>query len=353
MRITDVDVMRVFVPWKRSFRDAMRDWRTMLNTTPEEEDAYVIIRVRTDEGIVGIGEGGRSVTQAKREARGFISQNPLDLDMYSLRAPWVHAVFDIVGQALGVPVYRLLGTKVRDHIPVAYWTPYQDLEGTRKHAEEAVRAGFTVIKIKARPWDVVEKARAIHEVTGSDCRIRIDANSHFTTVAETVRIERALRGCNIECFEDPIPKNHVTSTYPLLRQKCVIPLALHCNDLNLIFDAARSNAVDFFNTGGNLDRGTGGTPEFVLKAAAVAEAAGIPVWLQFEGHCLDVAAAFDAHLGAVIPNATMPFDTLPFLREAGITAAGMPVEKGAMQVPESPGLGVTLDDRLVTKYRIE
>ena len=55
MRITSIEYMKLFVPWKDSFREPMASWRNMSGTTPEEEDAYVVIRVHTDEGLVGIG----------------------------------------------------------------------------------------------------------------------------------------------------------------------------------------------------------------------------------------------------------------------------------------------------------
>lgn len=54
MKITGVKATRVFLPWQDSLKEPMRKWRTMGGTTPEEEDAYVIIQVRTDEGIVGV-----------------------------------------------------------------------------------------------------------------------------------------------------------------------------------------------------------------------------------------------------------------------------------------------------------
>ena len=55
MKIVQIDTMRVFVPWQDSFKEPMAQWRASAGTTPEDEDAYVIVQVHTDEGIVGIG----------------------------------------------------------------------------------------------------------------------------------------------------------------------------------------------------------------------------------------------------------------------------------------------------------
>ena len=348
MKITSVDTMRVFVPWQDSFKEPMHQWRKMSGTTPEEEDAYVIVQVHTDEGIVGIGEGNRSVSQAQEEARQLIGKNPLEIEVFNQGRPWAHALVDIAGKVLGVPAYRLLGNgKHRDRVPVAYWSPYMPPEDTARHAEEGARRGFKLHKIKARPWDAIAQVEAMTAAAGPDYQIRIDPNETFVHPAATVRIDAALQEFpNVECFEDPVPKIH-PEWYRLLRQKCRIPLAIHTSDTKMILDHLRQEGIDFVNVGGTVNR--------ALRAAAMAEAAGCPVWLQVEGHCYDIQAAFDAHMGAAIPNASLPYDTLPFIREASISEEGYShaVTDGHLPVPEGPGLGITLDLKACEKYRIE
>jgi L-alanine-DL-glutamate epimerase-like enolase superfamily enzyme len=347
MKITRVECMRVFVPWQDTFKEPMRHWRAMMKTTPEEEDAYVIVQVHTDEGLVGIGEGGRSVEETERQAQNYLGKNPLEVDLFQLRRPWSHALLDIAGKALGVPAYRLLGTgKHRDRVPVAFWSPYQSPEETARHAEEGARRGFTHHKIKARPWDAVAQVQQMTRAAGPSYQIRIDPNELFINPATTVRIDDGLRDFpNVECFEDPVPKRH-PEWYALLRQKCRIPLAIHTSDTRLILDHLRRDGVDYVNVGGTIAA--------AIRAAALAEAAGCPVWLQFEGHCYDIQAAFDAHVGAAIPNASLPYDTLPFIREASISREGYShaVKDGHMAVPEAPGLGITLDLEACARYRV-
>jgi L-alanine-DL-glutamate epimerase-like enolase superfamily enzyme len=343
MRITKIDYMKVFVPWQASFKEPMREWRARGGTTPEEEDAYVIVQVYTDEGLVGLGEGERSIEKVRSQGETFIGKNPLELNPYHLHYPFVHAIFDIIGQALGVPVYRLLGGKHRDRVPVAYWSPYLPPHETAKHAEEGKASGFTVHKIKARPWDAVRQVKAMTAAAGDDYAIRIDPNETFQVPATTVRIDRELEGYNVECFEDPVPKAHI-EWYPLLRQKCRIPIAIHQGNPHLIFEAAKREAMDYVNIGGS--------PLNTIRAAAVAEMAGCPVWIQNEGHCLDIAAAFDAHIGAAIPNATLPYDTLHFIREGSIAENPLVPKDGFLPVPTEPGLGVKLDKKAMERYRI-
>ena len=167
MKIVQIDTMRVFVPWQDSFKEPMAQWRASAGTTPEDEDAYVIVQVHTDEGIVGIGEGGRSVEEIEKQAQSFVGKNPLEMDLFTLRRPWVHAMLDLAGKALGVPAHRLIGTgKYRDRVPVCYWSPYLPPDETARHAEEGALRGFILHKIKARPQDVVEQVEAITDVGG-------------------------------------------------------------------------------------------------------------------------------------------------------------------------------------------
>ena len=99
--------------------------------------------------------------------------------------------------------------------------------------------------------------------------------------ATAARIATALRDEAVECLEDPVPKAR-PEWWALLRQKSEIPLALHSSDGRLIMEMARWGGIDYVNVGGS--------PNVCRAAAAVAEAAGCPVWVQFEGHCLDIAA---------------------------------------------------------------
>lgn len=344
MRITSIEYMKIYVPWNALLADPMRRWRALSNTTPEDEDAYVVIRMITDQGLVGLGEGGRSIAESKEMGRKYIGQDPMRLLLYDQEPPFLHALVDIVGKALGVPACWVLGGKYRNAVGVAYWSPYLPPDETARHAEEGAKLGFKVHKIKARPWDAVDQVKAIHAAVGRAVAIRIDPNETFALPATTARIDQEIRGYNVECLEDPVPKAH-PEWYALLRQKCTTPLAIHTSDTRLILNMARHDAMDYVNVGG--------PPNRAKAAAAVAEAAGCLVWVQFEGHCLDIASAFNVHMAAAIPNATLPGDILPFLREGYITEQAFQPKDGLLPVPEGAGLGVDLDEKMVRKYRVE
>ncbi len=334
MKITAIDVTVVDVPYIGPVRQV--GW---------PNPPFVVIRVRTDVGLVGLGERwGADKHQVEVEAQTYIGQNPLTLTLRSLDAPFQSALYDLAGQALGVPVWRLIGDQHRDRVPVAYWSCHMPPEATAREAEQAAARGFRVHKLKARSWDIVRQAELISKAAGPDYAIRVDPNTEFRDVALAVKLARQLEPYPIECFEDPVLK-HDVGWYRLLREKLDIPQALHLGDPADVLQAVRAEAVDCLNFSGNVDQ--------VVHGHAVAAAAGIPVWHQMAGLSLGIQAAFAVHVGCTLKNATMPCDELPFIHENDLIGGALPAEAGHFRVPAGPGLGVQLDEAALAHYRID
>ena len=112
----------------------------------------------------------------------------------------------------------------------------------------------------------------------------------------------------------------------------------------MIMAAIKAEAADMFNTGGS--------PAGTLQNAGIADAAGMPVWLQVVALGLGVSGAFGTHVHAVVKNATIPSDCLHFVRENDLTFGALTPKEGFVEVPTVPGLGVELDMKAVEKYRV-
>ena len=97
---------------------------------------------------------------------------------------------------------------------------------------------------------------------------------------------------------------------------------------------------------------TAGSPVGAMQNAGIAEAAGMPVWLQVVGLGLGVSGAFGTHVHAAIKNATIPSDSLHFVRENDLIYGALTPKDGFVEVPTVPGLGVELDMKAVEKYRV-
>lgn len=335
MRITRVETFQVAVP----YIGAIRKYRP----TEHTDRPILIIKMHTDEGIIGLGEGARG-GNVDALIPDWIGKDPLAINIAETHAPFQHALYDIVGKALNVPAYRLMGGKYRDRVPVGYWSCYMEPEDTGKEAEVGAKKGFTTHKLKARPWNIVQQAEAITRAAGSSYGIIVDPNFLFESLPATLKLARQLERYNVQCFEDPFPWHNLPQ-FHLLRQRTDIPLAPHLGRSTDVLNALKAEAADMFNLGGNVAT--------VQHSAALADAAGLPVWLQVSGLSLGIAGAFAVHLGAAIRNATLPADTLHFLKEHDLLV-DRPIDPtdGQITVPEGPGLGVELDEKALDRYRV-
>jgi L-alanine-DL-glutamate epimerase-like enolase superfamily enzyme len=303
-----------------------------------------ICKVHTDEGLVGLGEAHGKSSVFTEQAAAYSGQDPLSLDPFAHPDPFQCALLDIAGQAAGIPLYRFFGEKVRDQVPVSYWSRPMEPHETAAEAEVGARLGFTCHKLKARPWNIVETVKRMKLAAGPDYTVGIDPNQKFRLVHIAARLAQELEPFGtVANFENPMLKKHL-DWFRLLREKTHIPIALHANSPEEVLDAIKAECIDYVNLSGSALE--------IKKAAAIAEAADVPCWVQLGGLCLGVKAAYSVHLQATIANATLPCDELPFIRVADVLDEGLGLENGHFNVPQKPGLGVTLDMEVVEKYRV-
>jgi L-alanine-DL-glutamate epimerase-like enolase superfamily enzyme len=346
MIIKEIDLHVVAVPCI----DALKKYYPS-NTGTHLNSPDVVLRVWADDGTCGLGQQeirGTNTEFIQRQFGTIVGKDPLDLDPEAYAPGLMKAIYDLQGKALGWPIYRLLGRKVRDKVPTAYWTAsVASPEDTAAEAVVAAKRGFKTYKWHtSRESDTVERVKAIHEAVGDKLALRIDRGAGWT-FPETVKIARQLSDYNIEVFEDPLPRRdpHDPSAYRLLRTKIDIPVAWHAGSVQEIFLAAKNDAIDYLCTGG---------PPSVLHAiSAITEAAGICMWLQTIGvGGGGIGGAFAAHVGAVVRNAVLPSDNLHFLREDDLVKPHFEINDGFAEVPEGPGIGVELNMEAVKKYQV-
>jgi L-alanine-DL-glutamate epimerase-like enolase superfamily enzyme len=319
-----------------------------------------ICRVHTDEGQVGIGESAvYSLTPERRaalvsRAESLVGQDPLSLDPFAEPMLFECALLDIAGQAYGIPVHRFFGSKVRDRVPVSYWSVPMEPADTAAEAEVGARLGFTNHKLKARSRNIVETVRLMKAAAGPDYTVGVDPNTEFRSLSMASRLAAELEPYGtVSMFEDPMLKVHL-DWYRLLREKTHIPMALHfgapqaagsrpCQGRDVLA-ALKAGCIDYASLGG--------TAQQIRAAAAIAAADDVPVWVQMGGVCLGVLAAYSVHLQATIANATLPCDELPFVRIADVLGGSLVLDSGHFVVPDGPGLGVELDMEVVERYRV-
>ena len=303
-----------------------------------------LCRVQTDEGLEGWGEyqGKRAVYEPS--AAALVGQDALKMDPFTQPDALTCALLDLAGKAYGLPVHRFFGAQVRQRVPVSYWSCHMEPRETAAEAEVGARLGFSNHKLKARSWDIVETVRLMKERAGATYTVGVDPNTEFRLPPVAARLAAQLEPYGtVAVFEDPVLKDNL-DWYRLLREKTHIPIALHLGAPSGVLQALKAECIDYVNLGGSALQ--------VRKAAALAEAAEVPCWVQMGGLCLGVLAAYSVQLQSTIPNATLPCDELPFTRVADILTGGLSIAAGHFIVPEGPGLGIEVDMKVVEKYRV-
>ena len=237
------------------------------------------------------------------------------------------AEWDLRGRRDGRPVAALLAEDPLDSVPVNWLVGAEDRETASAQAAQAVAAGFRCLKVKVGVGDDAGRLAAVRAAVGPDVALRIDANGAWT-VDEAVAALRSLASVGIELCEEPV---HGVEALAAVRAAVEVPVAM--DESALEPGAVESGAADAVC----LRLGAHGGISRVLEAAAAARAAGSDVYLAstFDGP-LGIAAA--VHCAAALKTtAACGLGTLELFADE-LTV--LPVQDGAIAVPEQPGLGV-------------
>lgn len=349
LTIVRVDLFRVVVPMKAdSTTDPETAESSRFDLVPK-----IILRIRTDSGITGIGETGRGEDYAavERNAQFLRGKNALDFNLTRLELParagysaFEMALYDVVGKAVGWPVYKLLGGLAQRKVQVGYWTGRRTPAGIKRVAERAVAGKFTSIKTKCTQGDPVVECAEVLAKAAPGVKYIVDPNTRYKSYADFLPVARALDGIgNCLVFEDPFDKNDFEG-YRNLRSQVKTHVAQHLGDPRAMIRAIRENACSVFNTGGNP-----GMSGFVANCY-LAGAAGMPVWHGSGNDCGIVDASY-LHSCAASPGCTLPSDILSFLREDDLIVEPIEIKDSYAIVSDRPGLGVDLDEDAVRRYQ--
>jgi glucarate dehydratase len=371
VKITDVRATTVTVPLEAPLLHANgAHWGRFVRT---------IVEVETDEGLIGLGEmggGGESAEVAFKglkpyllghdpsqlEAMRFKILNPtasLYNNRTQLHAAIEFACLDVLGQKLGIPVYDLLGGKLRDEVPFASYLffRYADLEtgrGEVRTVEQLVeqarelkeRHGFTSHKLKGGvypPNYELECYRALANALPSDT-LRYDPNCALS-VEESIRFGKAIEDLNNDYYEDP-----TWGLNGMRRVRAMVDIPLSTNTVVTDFEQLATNVLDPAADVILLDTTFWGGVRPCVKAAGVCETFQLGVAVHSSGE-LGIQLATMLHLGAVVPNLSFSADAhYHHLKDDVIEGGKFEYRDGSIKVPDAPGLGVRLDRDKLEEY---
>lgn len=370
MKITDVKCIELRLPEVSNKANGTQD--------------LLLVKLTTDTGIVGYGEVDSSpaVARAIIEApvshatcRGLkevvIGQDPFAYeklwhDMYQgsiymgRRGAVIQAIsgidlaiWDIMGKALDVPVYQLLGGPFRKHIK-AYASALFGAtpEETANKAAEYKELGFKAMKfgwesIGTSPEHDEALVKAIRETVGDDIDIMVDAGFAYDTKTAIMMCEK-FKKYNIFWLEEPLHPDNVEG-YRRLSESTSIRIAAGEEE------SSRESFIEFIDKG-KIDvvqidvTRVGGLTE-ARKIAWDAQIRSLPV--ANHSFTTDINVAASLHMLASIPNAIY----LEYCVEKSVFRDKLALNKiesidGIVSIPEGAGLGVEIDESVVEKYKI-
>jgi len=363
MKITSIETFAIGAVWKN----------------------WLFVRVRTDEGVYGVGEGTlngfiRTTETAVHELKKFaIGQDPRNvnalakrlLDSVSLDGGHIHrtaiaaievACWDILGKSLGVPVYQLLGGKIRDSVlgyANGWYRTERTPEGFANAARAVLKLGFKAAKLDpfGTAQGFVDDAEldlaydilaAIRETVGREFKILIDVHARFTQV-EALRAARKLAPLNLFWWEEPTTRDRQEAVH-VVAEHSPIPVATGemYDTIGQFFTLAERGSVNIFQP---EPMSLGGITN-TLAVANLALAHGSYIAPHQSGG--PIATAVCLQLAACVPNFLIQehFDAFnaDWTRDFVTWHPSVDMKNGHLSLPTAPGLGIDFNIEAINSH---
>jgi o-succinylbenzoate synthase len=364
VRITDVEAILVDVPFKRPFVV----WRGEI---PSKQ--HVLVRIATDEGHTGWGEAApflfyasETASDVLRLVTDVLTPELIGKDPRNIRATMAEfaamdghefakgavetALWDILGQHAGLPIFRLLGGPRHANVPITTVLRSAEPAEMADEARALVAEGFHSLKIKLGFGADQDEAAvaAVREGVGRGPRIRVDAEEHYT-VKEALRVVRSIERFDLELVSQPIHRNDWDGMN-LLREQLPMPV-LADEGIHSAADVMRCvqhRSADMVNIkvlkcGGLIE---------ALKMAAICEANHLPIVV---GSMVEtgIGSLLGAHFALVTGGAFSTELCGPLLYRETLLQNPVEIRDGALWPSDAPGLGNTVDEEALAQYRVQ
>lgn len=328
----------------------------------------VVVELVTDAGITGIGQTAVAPRSYGETAEGMIADihahlapvllaaaEPTNLsalhrdvehalpDHWSSHAGIELALWDLKGKALGLPVYELLGGKVRDGLTLMGFV-HHDTPG--RMAEEAVRSldehGFGVLKMKIGldPVEDVARYRAVAEAVAGRARLQVDGNTGYRMWEALWALSEMEAIGGLGAIEQPVAATaDLAELARRLRTPVMADEAIYApaDAVEVVRSRAASLALMKITKHGGV--------RHVHEIATIFDAAGLALSVAIY---FDLIAVVAAHLAAATPCVGWPS---PFTHlDDTILAEPFEPDGLALRAPSGPGWGVDLDPEKIVRY---
>ncbi len=295
---------------------------------PAKRTIYV---AHTDDGLVGLGESGR--TEPQHIIDGYVGTNPFAWMGDETSLGLGTAMYDLMGKAAGVPVYQLFGQKIRSWVPVGSWTVSTHPQAMADAVQRYAAQGYTWMKFHLSPFEnVFDQTRAMQEVAPEGFRIHYDFTCGGTDDPMSELLDRLANFPIAGCFEDALHAGDIRASIEL-RQRSPLPIVRHQAPLGMTYEVMMGAGDAYIS--GHAKIGD------AIRSAGLFAAGNLPFMLQnVGGH---ITRAMTTHMMAAFPTATFHAHSDAETFASDVVEERLDPVNGFVRVPETPGLGLTLD----------
>jgi len=363
MKIKDLKSTILSVPFKKPTFWPYGRWDGM---------TVIVIEIETNEGIMGIGESvcQQSPAEAVKayidsSKSLLIGEDPFNTERIRKKIEglggWVFgrhfagyalggidiALWDIVAKACGQPLYKLLGGMIRNKAECFKYIHHDKAEVMAAEARGAVDQGYNTIYCKYTDIEHLREAiEAIRGAIGDRPKLWVDFNETLSP-GFAVQFLREMEKFRIDIAEQPVLASNLEGM-AYVKNSVSARILAHESSWTLYeaMNVVKRDAADIISVEPRMTWGVMATK----KAAAVAEAAGMPVIMHSAAE-LGVATATFLHIIASTPNFILANQCMyDWFDDDYIKGGVLPFEQGCLSVPDGPGVGVELDRDKMRQY---
>jgi L-alanine-DL-glutamate epimerase-like enolase superfamily enzyme len=375
MKINKVEIIPVDIPQKTAFRTS---------TGTPIAGRHIIVRVSTDESVAGVGNSN-SFTNFPCEAamlmmknvaaQTLLGQDPMNTDLIlnkveailgesmigensKILAHFDHALYDLKGKMLNVPVYQLFGGLCREKIPLECIVINDEPAAQAEIAKKYVSAGFHSLKMHpgTDSKTAILRFKTVRDAVGPDVPISVDLAGGWRA-HQTLALIGALARYGLNFVEDPVAPEDIEG-FLAVRNRTTVPLVADrdARSIDEAFHLIQRRAADSFHC---LIGKVGGLRK-AAKFVNLIEAAGLDYQVCMMGTGISHAAG--AHFAVSLSKKEGFHDELGLiLYTYGVTETkdistdvtreiNGKIEKGYLYPPKGPGLGIELNEEMVKRY---
>lgn len=363
MKITEIEVFAINLPLVQPFVISYARFDSMPS---------IIVKMTTDTGLIGYGEGvadehvtGESQMSTFQIIKStlapvLLGENPLEMErIHDLMNKAIYGVptakaaidiacYDLIGKALEVPVYTLLGGRYHDTFPITHVLSIGEPDDMANEAVNRVEQGYRSFKMKVGTdfTEDVKRIQAVRNSVNKDIAIRVDVNQGWQSSAQTLQALHMLDGIVLDWLEQPVIADDIDGMVEV-KSKSPIPMMIDegLRGVREMREIIAKRAADKVNI--KLMKCGGIYP--AMKLAHMAEMAGIDCQIgSMVESSIGSAAGFHVAFSKKVITSVELTGPLKFSKDVGNLHYDVPF----IRLNDKPGLGINVDDQMLDKLTV-